>query len=265
MTYRLLYNSAVAMTGGQDPEGMLDVPAITRLLEVEGVTRVVVTTPEPERYRGVELASIAAVRHRDDIQDVQSELAAVSGVTVLIHDDQCATEKRRLRKRGKLAQPAEKVWINQRVCEGCGDCGDKSSCLSVQPVATEFGRKTQIHQASCNSDLTCLKGDCPSFVMVTPAEGGKAAHTPPEPPGRPARSAAARARRRPGAHARRGRHRRGHRVRDPADGGPPGRPPRLRPRADRPGPEGRARGLRRAHLGAADRGPAARRARRPPT
>jgi len=183
VTYRLLYNSAVAMTGGQDPEGKLDVPAITRLLEVEGVARVVVTTPEPDRYRGVSLASIAAVRHRDELQEAQAELAAVPGVTVLIHDDQCATEKRRLRKRGKLAQPAEKVWINQRVCEGCGDCGDKSSCLSVQPVESEFGRKTQIHQASCNSDLTCLKGDCPSFVMVTPAaEAQGSERTIPEPP-----------------------------------------------------------------------------------
>ena len=173
MTYRLLYNDAVAMTGGQQPEGKLDVPALTRLLELEGVARIIVTTPEPERYRGVRAgADRRGPPPRRSSRTSQSELAAMPGVTVLIHDDQCATEKRRLRKRGKLAQPAERVWINQRVCEGCGDCGEKSSCLSVQPVQTEFGRKTEIHQASCNSDLTCLKGDCPSFVMVTPQRSG---------------------------------------------------------------------------------------------
>ena len=168
MTYRLLYNDAVAMTGGQTPAGKLPVPALVAELALEGVKRVIVTTPEPERYRGVALDPIATVRHRDDLDAAQRELAAIPGVTVLLHDDRCATEKRRMRKRGKLDTPPERVWINERVCEGCGDCGDQSSCLSVIPVATEFGRKTQIHQSSCNQDFSCIKGDCPSFVMVTP-------------------------------------------------------------------------------------------------
>jgi indolepyruvate ferredoxin oxidoreductase len=174
MTYKLLYNDAVAMTGGQRPEGRLDVASLTRWLALEGVRRVIVTTPEPEGYREVVLDPIAKVRHRDDLPEVQRELKATAGVTVLIHDDRCATEKRRLRKRGDLPTVAERVWINERVCEGCGDCGVQSTCLSVLPVETEFGRKTQIHQASCNSDMTCLKGDCPSFLMVTPKAGGRA-------------------------------------------------------------------------------------------
>jgi indolepyruvate ferredoxin oxidoreductase len=181
MTFRLLYNDAVAMTGGQQPEGQLAVPELAALLALEGVRRVVITTPEPERYRGVKLDPIAEVRHRDDFEHVQSELTAVPGVTVLIHDDRCATEKRRLRKRGLLETPAERVWINERVCEGCGDCGEQSSCLSLQPIETEFGRKTRVHQSSCNQDTSCLKGDCPSFVVVKskPRRGSESKVLPP--------------------------------------------------------------------------------------
>lgn len=181
MTFRLLHNDVVAMTGGQTPQGQMDIPAITRWLETEGVRRTVITTPEPDGYRGAALAGNASVRHRDDLAEVQRELEALGGVTVLLHDDQCATEKRRLRKRGRLPAPAQRVVVNERVCEGCGDCGDTSSCLSVQPVETEFGRKTRIHQSSCNQDFSCTQGDCPSFLMVTPGDAG-AAPAPPEPP-----------------------------------------------------------------------------------
>ncbi len=168
ITYRLLYNDAVAMTGGQAPQGRLPVPALVSELALEGVRQIVITTPEPERYRGVKLDPVASVRHRDDLQSVLRELAVVPGVTVMIHDDRCATEKRRMRKRGLLETPAERPFINERVCEGCGDCGEKSNCLSVHPVQTEFGRKTRIHQGSCNQDFTCLDGDCPSFMVITP-------------------------------------------------------------------------------------------------
>ena len=161
-------------------------PELVRWLDTEGVRRVIVTTEDVGSFDGVALPPGASVRDRSQLQSALKELEAVDGVTVLIHTDRCATEERRLRKRGKLPVPAERVWINERVCEGCGDCGDKSSCLSVLPVQTEYGRKTRIHQSSCTQDLACLDGDCPSFVVVKPADpADRPARRVPDPPGPP--------------------------------------------------------------------------------
>ena len=170
MTYKILYNAAVAMTGGQDATGLLPVPQVAAKLMAEGVKEVVITTDEPEKYKGVSLGHGVSVKHRDELLKVQERLRTIAGITVLIHDQQCAAEKRRDRKRGILPTPKTKVVIDHRVCEGCGDCGIKSNCLSLEAIDTEFGRKTKIDQASCNLDRSCVKGDCPAFVTVVPGK-----------------------------------------------------------------------------------------------
>ncbi len=168
ITYKLLVNGTVAMTGGQDPQGQLPVPEIARTLLANGVAKLIITTDDTARYRGVDLPSGVDLWDRGRLLEAQELLSKVEGVTVLIHDQACAAEARRARKRGLIETPNQRVMINHRLCEGCGDCGEVSNCLSVQPVETPFGRKTMIDQTTCNLDFSCLEGDCPSFVTVIP-------------------------------------------------------------------------------------------------
>jgi indolepyruvate ferredoxin oxidoreductase len=167
ITYKILFNDAVAMTGGQANDGGLTVPQVARQVAAEGAKRVVVVTDQPDKYpRSTQWPAGLAIHHRDELNAVQKELAAIPGVTVLIYDQTCAAEKRRRRKRGTFPDPEKRVIINELVCEGCGDCGVQSNCVSVQPLETEWGRKRTIDQSSCNKDFSCVKGFCPSFVTV---------------------------------------------------------------------------------------------------
>jgi len=167
ITYKILFNDAVAMTGGQPVDGTMRVPEMTRELDAEGVRKIVVVTDEPQKYAAVtNLAPGVTVHHRDELDAIQRELREVPGCTAIVYDQTCATEKRRRRKRGTLATPSKTVVINELVCEGCGDCSVASNCLSVEPVETEFGRKRRINQNTCNKDYSCVNGFCPSFVTV---------------------------------------------------------------------------------------------------
>ncbi len=171
ITYKILFNDAVAMTGGQHVDGNISVVQIANEMAAEGARRVVVVTDEPWKYpAGTKWPAGLKIYHRDDLQEVQKELAGVPGCTVLIYDQTCAAEKRRRRKRHQFPDPDKRVVINELICEGCGDCGVKSNCVSVQPLETEFGRKRTIDQSSCNKDFSCVKGFCPSFVTI---EGAK--------------------------------------------------------------------------------------------
>ncbi len=171
VTYKILYNDAVAMTGGQHMDARLSPAIIAQQVRAEGVDRIAVVSDEPDKYPpDAGFPSGVTFHHRDDLQALQQQLMDVPGVSVLIYDQTCAAEKRRRRKRGEYPDPNRRVFINELVCEGCGDCGVKSNCVAIQPVETPFGRKRQIDQSVCNKDYSCLKGFCPSFVTV---EGGE--------------------------------------------------------------------------------------------
>jgi len=166
ITYKILYNGHVAMTGGQAAQGALTIPQLTKKLEAEGVRKTIILAEDPDRWRNVEFAASAQVRDRSELENTLAELEKLPGVTAMIYDQECAAEKRRKRSRGTYQEPVHRLMINEEVCEGCGDCVKQSNCMSLQPVMTDRGQKTRIHQSSCNKDYSCALGDCPSFVSV---------------------------------------------------------------------------------------------------
>jgi indolepyruvate ferredoxin oxidoreductase len=167
ITYKILYNDAVAMTGGQPVDGQLSVPVIAAQMRAEGVKRIAIVSDNPDRFRGHPTVPPGVTfDHRSRLDAVQKDLREEPGVSVIIYDQVCATEKRRRRKRGLMEQSDRRVIINEGVCEGCGDCSRASNCLSVEPVETEFGRKRKINQSTCSQDFSCVGGFCPSFVSV---------------------------------------------------------------------------------------------------
>ena len=167
ITCKILYNDAVAMTGGQSVDGVLDVPAITHQLRAESIQHIAIVSDDPDKYYGAQnLADIVTLHHRRELDTVQQKFRNHSGVSVIIYEQTCAAEKRRRRKKGQMHDPKKRVVINSDVCEGCGDCGVQSNCLSVKPLETARGRKRQIDQSSCNKDFQCVEGFCPSFVSV---------------------------------------------------------------------------------------------------
>lgn len=170
ITYKILFNDAVAMTGGQPIDGVLTPQQITHLMYHERVARIVLMSDRPDLYTPAELAPGTQICHRDDIDQVMLQLREVPGVTVIVFEQTCAAELRRRRKRGIVKDPDMRLWIHPEVCEGCGDCSEKSNCIAVEPEETEMGRKRRINQSMCNKDYSCLKGFCPSFVTV---RGGK--------------------------------------------------------------------------------------------
>ena len=172
VTFKILYNDAVAMTGGQMAEGHMDPAKVTRELAAEGVRTIVMVSDDPDKWRAAKgLATGVEIEHRDHLDAVQRRLRETKGVTAIVYEQTCASEKRRRRKRGTMATPDRRLMINPRVCEGCGDCQVQSNCIAVEPLDTAYGTKRKINQSACNIDLSCVKGFCPSFVEV---EGGVA-------------------------------------------------------------------------------------------